>query len=145
MIHKTINKEKVYKKYNDIEITDDLSLELRNLNDEISKINTKFRKLYEDKLEGIISEYNFNNMMTYIQIEQERLLERKEQLTNIVNCSSNDNELLNKYKRELDNLLELKEIDRNFVETLIDKIIVEEIEGSKEKRIIVKYKFSNIG
>ena len=145
MIDKKINKEKIYKEYGDIEIDDNLSIELTNLNDKISKINTKFRKLYEDKLEGIISEYNFNNMMDYIQNEQERLLERKEQLTNIVNNPSHDNELLSKYKRELDNLLELKKIDRNFVETLVDKIIVEEIDGSKEKRIIVKYKFSNIG
>lgn len=145
MISSTIKKSKVYQQYNDIKIEDNLEFELKKINDEISKLDKNFRKLYEDKLEGIISEHNFNNMMSYIQREQERLLERKGQLTTRVDNSCSDNELLKRYKKELDKLLEVKEIDRNFVETLIDKIIVEEIEGSKEKKITIQYKFSNLG
>lgn len=145
MIDNTINKDIVYRKYNTIEIENNLDAELNEINEEISKFDNKFRKLYEDKLEGVISDYNFNNMISYIQKEQERLLERKKQLTIIVDNSGSNNGLLKQYKEDLEKLLRGREIDRSFVETLIDKIIVEEVEGSKEKKITIQYKFSNLG
>ena len=145
MIDKNINKNKVYKKYDAIKLDDNLEGELAQINEEISKVDSRFRKLYEDKLEGVISEYNFNNMIGYIQKEQERLLEKKGQLTTMVDNTCNNNELLNQYRKEIDDLLQARNIDRNFVETLIDKIIVEEVEGGKEKKITIQYKFSNLG
>lgn len=145
MIDKSIDTDKIDKKYNSIELEDNANIELSRINDEISKIDKKFRKLYEDKLDEVISEYNFNNMMSFIQKEQEGLLRRKEQLERSLDDSNNISELLKKYKNELDKLLLVKEIDRDFVETLINKITVEEVEGSKEKKIIIEYKFSELG
>jgi len=47
--------------------------------------------------------------------------------------SNVDNDLLKKYKIEIDNLLEGKTIDRRLVKTLVDKVVIDEVNGSKEK------------
>jgi hypothetical protein len=60
----------------------------------------------------------------------------------MLNKNNVDNDLVKKYKIEIDNLLEGKIIDRRLVETLVDKIIIDEVDGSKEKKITIYYKFS---
>ncbi len=73
-------------------------------------------------------------MLQDIQEKQDKLIERKNQLVNMLKKNDVDNDLLKKYKIEIDDLLEGKTIDRRLVETLIGKIIVDEVNESKEKK-----------
>ena len=142
MIDATINKDKVYDSYNKIKIEDNFESELRSVEKELNTLDNRFKKIYEDKLEGVINERNFNHMLLSIQEKQDKLIERKDQLVNMLNKNNTENDLLKKYKGEVDNLLEGKTIDRRLVETLIDKIVIDEIEGLKEKKVSVYFKFA---
>ena len=101
----------------------------------------KFQKLYEDKLNEVISERNFSNMSTTIQTKQESLIKRKKELEEIVQNNNSDIDITKIYRDEIDKLLSLNEIDRNFVEALVDKIIVNEDKEMKEKSVDIYFKF----
>ena len=142
MIDKSINKDKYYNKIKNIKIEEDYTKELREIENELEKLDIKFNKMYEDKLNELISERNFTNFIKVIQEKQEKLIKRKEQLENIISNSEDSTDITSIYKEELDKLFNLKEIERNFVETIIDKIIINEDPKTKEKSADFYYKFN---
>ena len=99
------------------------------------------KKLYEDKLEETINERNFKFMLNEIQIKQDKLIKKRDELKNLNANNGDVKELLKKHKPEMDALLNGKTIDRKLVETLIDKIVIMEDENTKEKNVQVYFKF----
>ena len=71
VIDKCIDKDKYYKKIDGIVIENEFEKELSKVDQELSILDGKFQKLYEDKLNEVISERNFVNMSTTIQTKQE--------------------------------------------------------------------------
>lgn len=140
-ISKKIDKGKYYKKVEGIVIENEFEQELSKVEEELSTLDVKFQKLYEDKLNEIVSERNFTNMSTTIQNKQERLIKRKKELEEIIHNNRSDVDITKIYKNEIDKLLSVNEIDRNFVESLVDKIIVHEDKNSKEKSVDIYFKF----
>ena len=143
MIYKSINKEKYYNKIKNIKIEEDYTKELKQIENELEKLDAKFKRMYEDKLNDLISEMNFTNFIKVVQEKQEKLIKRKEQLENIISNSEDSTDIISIYKEEIDKLFNLKEIDRSFVETIIEKIIVYEDTERKEKSIDIYYKFKS--
>lgn len=142
-INKKVNKNKYYKKVDGIVIENEFEKELSKVEQELSTLDGKFQKLYEDKLNEVISERNFSNMSTTIQTKQESLIKRKKELEEIVQNNNNDIDITKIYRDEIGKLLLLNEIDRNFVEALVDKIIVNEDKMTKEKSVDIYFKFKN--
>jgi len=142
MIDKSINKKKYYNKIKNIKIEQDYTKELKEIENELEKLDIKFNNMYEDKLNDLISERNFTNFIKVIQEKQEKLIKRKEQLENIISNSEDSTDITSIYKEELDKLFNLKEIERNFVETIIYKIIINEDPKTKEKSVDIYYKFN---
>lgn len=142
-IDKSIDKQEVIDRCNKLDLKIDLKKELKKVEKELEKLDSKFAKLYEDKLEEVITEHNFNFMIQRIQKEQKKYSTKKEELTNRINREENDNTILNKYKEEIKRFIELKDIDRNLVEMLIDKIVVEETKKRNYKNIRIYFKFHN--
>ena len=136
-----IDKDKYYKKVDGIVIENEFEKELSKVEQELSTLDGKFQKLYEDKLNEVISERNFSNMSTTIQTKQESLIKRKKELEEIVQNNNSDIDITKIYRDEIDKLLSLNEIDRNFVEALVDKIIVNEDKEMKEKSVDIYFKF----
>ena len=136
-----IDKDKYYKKVDGIVIENEFEKELSKVEQELSTLDGKFQKLYEDKLNEVISERNFSNMSTTIQTKQESLIKRKKELEEIVQNNSSDIDITKIYRGEIDKLLSLNEIDRNFVEALVDKIIINEDKETKEKSVDIYFKF----
>ena len=143
MVSSNVNKKETFDKYNVFELNEDYQKELRCVEDSLSKLDSKFKCLYEDKIAGTITEHNFTNMIKEVQKEQEAIIKRKEELLRIKNLSQNDDDILDKYKKQLKDLIDLKNIDRSVIETFVDKILVEQKANSKEKTIRIFYKFSN--
>jgi len=143
LINNKIDKDKYYIKVDGIKFDNKFAKELSKVNEELSTLDNKFQKLYEDKLNEIISERNFTNMSKTIQSKQESLIKRKKELGEIVQNNNNDIDITKIYRDEIDKLLSLKEIDRNFVEALVDKIIVNEDKETKEKTVDIYFKFKN--
>ncbi len=142
-IDKKIDKEAAYNKFNNIDMENNSKEELVKVNNELSLLDLKLKRIYEDRLRGALTDRNFNNMLGYIQQQQEEVVKKKNQLLIYKNNYEYDGELLLKYKPELRKFLEGEFIDRNLIETLIDKIIVEELGEKKEKQITIYYKFKN--
>jgi uncharacterized protein with gpF-like domain len=142
MIDKSINKEKYYNKVENIKIEQDNTKELKEIGNELEKLDAKFAKMYEDKLNDLISERNFANFIKVIQEKQEKLIKRKEELENIMDNSQDNTDITSIYREELNKLFNLEEIERSFVETIIDKIVVNEDSETKEKSIDIYYKFN---
>lgn len=141
IIDKSIDKDKYYKKIDAIVIENEFEKELSRVEQELSTLDGKFQKLYEDKLNEVITERNFSNMSTTIQSKQESLIKRKKELEEIVQSNNIDIDISKIYIDEIDKLLSLKEVDRNFVEALVDKIIVNEDKERKEKSVDIYFKF----
>ncbi|OOM77744.1 recombinase [Clostridium puniceum] len=142
MINKNINKEKYYNRVENIKIEQNNTKELNEIENELEKLDAKFSKMYEDKLNDLISERNFTNFLNVIQEKQKKLIKRKEQLENMVNNSQHNTYIERIYKEELNKFFNLEEIERNFVETIIDKIIVNEDSKTKDKSVDIYYKFN---
>ncbi|WP_143316903.1 recombinase family protein [Clostridium sp. HBUAS56017] len=142
-INKKVNKNKYYKNVDGIVIENEFEKELSKVNEELSTLDNKFQKLYEDKLNEKVSERNFSNLSVIIQTKQESLIKRKEELEDMIQNNDNDIDITKIYKDEIDKLLSLEELDRNFVEALVNKIIVNEDRGNKEKSVEVYFKFKN--
>ena len=143
IIDKNINKDKYYDLIKDIALDNNLKEELLTVEQQLSTLDSKFEKLYEDKLMDIITERNFNNMAGIIQDKQEKLLKRKGQLEKRLSKNIDITYIFQVYKEEIDKILEVKDIDRALVETLVEKIIVKENKEKKEKTVDVYFKFSN--
>ena len=142
MIDKNINKDKYYNKIEDIKIEQGNTKELKEIEDELDKLDVKFNKIYEDKLNDLISERNFTNFLNVIQEKQERLIKRKEQLGNRLNSLQDNTDIARIYREELDKLFNLEEIERSFVETIIDKIVINEDPKTKDKSVNIYYRFN---
>lgn len=143
IINKNINKNKYYDYIKDIKLDGNLEKELLAVEQQLSTLDRKFQKLYEDKLMEVIIERNFSNMVEVIQNKQEKLVKRKKELNEIFANRCDDNGIFEAYKEGIQMLLEVIEIDRSLVETLIDKIIVTENKEKKEKNVEVYFKFSD--
>lgn len=144
MIDKNINKDKYYDSIKEINLDNNFKKELLTVENQLSTLDSKFQSLYGDKLMEVITERNFNNMVQVIQKSQEKLIKRKKELDEIlINNSADTGDILQIYKDEIEKVLEVKEIDRGLVETLVDKIIVTENKEKKEKSVEVYFKFSN--
>ncbi|WP_142413284.1 recombinase family protein [Hathewaya massiliensis] len=142
IIDKNINKDQYYDSVKDISLGNNFEKELVTVEQQLSTLDGKFQKLYEDKLMEVITERNFSNMVAVIQDKQEKLLKRKKELDEILMKDADTNDILQIYKDEIEKVLEVKEIDRALVETLVDKIIVTENKDKKEKTVEVYFKFS---
>jgi site-specific DNA recombinase len=143
IIDESINKDKCYDSLKDISLDNNFEKELLTVEEKLSTLDAKFHKLYEDKLMEVINERNFNNMVQVIQKNQEKLIKRKKELHEILINNTDADDILQIYRDEIEKVLEVKEIDRNLVETLVNKIIVTENKDKKDKTVEVYFKFRN--
>lgn len=143
LISKYIDEKSICDGYDKIQIFDNSQNQLDGIEEKITRLNIKFKKLYEDKIDGIISEYNFSNMIESLQMEQEQLLKKREKFIRLINNKSIKNDLLSEYKGQLKQLLNGECIDRKLIESLVDKIVINEVGGNREKEVNIYFKFSN--
>lgn len=141
LIDSKIAKEKYYEKVNGIKFDNELKKELSRVNEELDALDNKFEKLYEDKLNKSISDRNFTNMSSTIQHKQESLIKRKQEFEEIIKNSIDDSSISKIYMDRIDKILSLKEVDRNFIEALVDKIVVTEDKETKQRVVDIYFKF----
>ncbi len=141
MVEQKSDKEEIYNKYNNLKLKNNVLNNLELVEVKLKFLDNQFKKLYEDKLEETVNERNFKFMLNEIQMKQDKLIKKRDELKNLNANNGDVKELLKKYKPEMDALLNGKTIDRKLVETLIDKIVIIEDENTKEKNVQVYFKF----
>lgn len=130
------NKIEKIKKKNNYE--DQLKTELNNIEIKIKQITDHIDKLYEDKLNEIITLDQYNRMNIKFNNDIENLKNRKEELTKELTSKAklkNQEKTLNQIKQ----ILSFKKPSRELLVNLIDKI-----EISEDKTVEINYKFNII-
>lgn len=119
---------------------------LECLNKQLDKLDGKIKKIYNDKLNGVINHRNFTMLVTIIQQKQENIISKRNKLIKIMKSNdfkSKEEEKYNFYKNFIDEILSFKDLDRFILESLVDKIIVSEHNQKKCKVVDIYYKFKN--
>lgn len=141
MVEEIIDKNKYYKRIEDIKLEDKIEIELSTIKKELSTVDNKFQRLYEDKLDGNISERNFENLNKMIEQKQENLLRRKLELQTLKEKFIQKPQFTERYKEAINNILNGKCIDREIVQSFIKEIIVNEDKEKMTKKIDIYLKF----
>lgn len=116
---------------------------LASINTDLEKLDKKFRQIYSDKLEGVITERNFSSLIADIQNKQVELEKKRDLLAKQKVNEESDFDYVKAYRDKIDAILKLEELDRVTVESLIDEIVVTEDPETRIKSIDVYYKFKN--
>lgn len=121
--------------------------ELEQAKMRIAKLDTIVQRLYEDNLDGKISDERFMIISSYDK-EQAELTEKVTALEKFISEATkeslNTQSFLNLVKKYTD----IKELDAEIIRTFVDKIYVEQsqkIEGSRTKKQTIWIQWNYIG
>lgn len=122
----------------------ELSNKLELKKNQLAELDRSYEQLYEDRLEGNITERNFNLMNVSISKKQDKLIEEIKVLEGDIEESF---ETEDNYKKFMDNIskyAKIKSLNRYILNQIIDKIYVydkEEIDGQISQKVEIHYKF----
>lgn len=122
----------------------ELSKKLELKKNQLAELDRSYEQLYEDRLEGNITERNFNLMNVSISKKQDKLIEEIKVLEGDIEVSF---ETEDNYKKFMDNIskyAKIKSLNRYILNQVIDKIYVydkEEIDGQISQKVEIHYKF----
>lgn len=117
---------------------------LKDSRNKLSEIDKSFEKLYEDRLNESISEYNFNMINTKLSKKQEGLLDEIHSLEEQIKTVIHTQENCEKFIENLSKYAKIKELNRYILNQVIDKIYVydqEEVNGELKQEVEIHYKF----
>ncbi|NLD87879.1 MAG: DUF4368 domain-containing protein, partial [Clostridiales bacterium] len=112
--------------------------------EQLQKLDLAFTQLYEDRLEGNITERNFNMMSKKLSSEQNDLIKRIEKSESEYEQYSEEEKDLIKFVSNLSRFAEIQELTRYNLNQIIDVIYIhepEEINGEKVQNVEIHYKF----
>ena len=115
-------------------------LKIEELNKNLFAINSKLDKIYNDRLNNILEQEDFERVYKAKKIERDNIQNEIKLLTNI--NSNNKEKQINEdeeLKKLLDKFLNQKKLDKLLIFSLIDRI-----EIAKNSKVIIKFKFKNL-
>ena len=114
--------ENLKKKENDTTQNDKRTERLKAITQRLNEIQTVIENLYEDNYLGKISEDRFSKMLKKYEIEESQLKEELQDFQN--NCNITDSNKAKNFFKLIEGMTELKELNVDIVNSLIDKIII---------------------
>lgn len=136
--------EETYKKVKDksIDLVTSVKKQIETIDIKISNINKNLDSLYNDKLNGILTDIDFTRISAKFVNEREKLTNEKSELMDKFQTlqgrqtikNKNDEKQMNKTINEF---LEMKEIDKSYLFRLIDKIEID-----KDKNVFISFNFA---
>lgn len=136
--------EETYKKVKDksIDIITSVKKQIEIIDIKIADINKNLDSLYNDKLNGILTDIDFTRISMRFVNERDKLTNEKSELMDRFQSlqgqqsikNKNDEEQMNKTINEF---LEMKEIDKFYLFRLIDKIEID-----KDKNVFISFNFA---
>lgn len=122
----------------------ELSNKLELKKNQLAELDRIYEQLYEDRLEGNITERNFNLMNVSISKKQDKLIGEIKVLEGDIEVSI---ETEDNYKKFMDNIskyAKIKSLNGYILNQVIDKIYIydkEEIDGQISQKVEIHYKF----
>ena len=115
----------------------------------IKELDDRFYSLYEDKLNGIISEERFIELSHRCETELDEQKSKLERIKSLTLESTAADENIERYIMLIEEFKNISELDKKIVHRLIDKITVGDkyfVDGVKKQDIMISYKFvGNVG
>lgn len=118
--------------------------ELRKAKSRIAELDRLFSNLYEDKVNGNISERNFKQLSSKYETEQITLENKIAELEETIKNSKTATENVDNFVSLIKDFSLITELTSSILHTLIEKIVVHEsevIDGEKVQKIEIYYKF----
>lgn len=125
----------------------ELSNKLELKKNQLAELDRSYEQLYEDRLEGNITERNFNLMNVSISKKQDKLIEEIKVLEGDIEVSFETEDNYKKFMNNISKYAKIKSLNRYILNQIIDKIYVydkEEIDGQISQKVEIHYKFIGI-
>ncbi|MDK8197785.1 recombinase family protein [Enterococcus faecalis] len=122
----------------------ELSNKLELKKNQLAELDRSYEQLYEDRLEGNITERNFNIMNVSISKKQDKLIEEIKVLEGDIEVSFETEDNYKKFMNNISKYAKIKSLNRYILNQIIDKIYVydkEEIDGQISQKVEIHYKF----
>lgn len=139
----TIDKNLLLDKNKDLIHRDneDIRGRIKAIESELTRLDNKFRKLYDDRLDERISVRNFEMFSAELQAKQSKLQSEREHLEGSLVSVKDIEQEYQRFRDYIEDALSFEHLTRRNIEDLIDIITVYEDKDTKQKRIDIKYKF----
>jgi DNA invertase Pin-like site-specific DNA recombinase len=121
-----------------------LKTELKKSQGRIEELNHLLNKLYEDNVLGKLTDNRYVQMSNRFEKELHELMESVSRINEELNKYSFQNNETEKFTKIIDQYTDIKELDSEIINELIDKILVhhkEEIDGNTYQQVEIYYKF----
>ncbi|MED5966156.1 recombinase family protein [Streptococcus anginosus] len=122
----------------------ELSNKLELKKNQLAELDRSYEQLYEDRLDGNITERNFNLMNVSISKKQDKLIEEIKVLEGDIEVSFETEDNYKKFMNNISKYAKIKSLNRYILNQIIDKIYVydkEEIDGQISQKVEIHYKF----
>ena len=123
--------------------------ELAKCQKRMEDLDTILKKLYEDKVFGVISDERFMVMSADYEKEQKSVKERFTELQNALLDTRKESVAIERFTEMIEPYVNITELTEELLNTLIEKIVVHEkevINGQVAMRVDIYYRFvGNIG
>lgn len=122
----------------------ELSNKLELKKNQLAELDRSYEQLYEDRLEGNITERNFNLMNVSISKKQDKLIDEIKVLEGNIEVSFETEDNYKKFMNNISKYAKIKSLNRYILNQIIDKIYVydkEEIDGQISQKVEIHYKF----
>jgi len=141
-ILRELDSQDIYNKINKfINKKENYHNKIKTIENELKKSDRQFQELYLDKFNGKVSERNFEILTKALETKQHKMIMEKNLILEKLEVDGNYNNIYEGYKNEIDKILSFQNLDREMVESLIEKIIISEDKQMKQKSIDIFYKF----
>ena len=118
--------------------------ELKRLRDRQDEIGRIIRKLYEDNVNGRITDERFDFLVKSYEDEGQELKRQMQDLKRSLTYSEQDEEKLSKFLKMVKTYSEIRELTPEILNSFVEKIIISETEwyaGRKMQEVKIIYKF----
>ena len=108
----------------------------------ISKLDSIIQRLYEDNLEGKVSDERFGKLTATYEAEQRELERRIAELENIMATTKNESLGVDTFLTLVRRYTDIKELDAELIRMFVEKILVykaEKVDGHRVQRIKIIY------
>ena len=122
----------------------ELSNKLELKKNQLAELDRSYEQLYEDRLDGNITERNFNLMNVSISKKQDKLIEEIKLLEGDIEVSFETEDNYKKFMNNISKYAKIKSLNRYILNQIIDKIYVydkEEIDGQISQKVEIHHKF----
>ena len=124
--------------------TDCIHREIQAIKLRIKELDAKFERLYDDRLDGLLSDKRFRELSSKCETEQEKLTERLSELNEKVKCQTEKEVNAEQFAGLISQYDTVDKLDKEILNRLIDKIVVSDKvkkENGYFQKIVVYYKF----